>query len=114
MVQETVGFGKEAGLQSGQVGRTERGSFLDLRPINRAVENVGEPLHSPVGACHAAIDTKRLYCAGGVAPIGLHCGEEIGSLKAHALERSACQFARPGSARQAEQRTARVWPPMRR
>src|SRR5258706_376677 len=78
--------------------------------VDRRAENVGEPLHGPVGRHHAAVDPQNrvgqiVATFGGatvVAAIGPHGIEEIKRLEAHALERGARKLVRPGVARQSE------------
>jgi hypothetical protein len=54
---ELIGGGIEAGGKTSKVSRPERRCLLDLRPVHRGGEEIGEALHGPVGRRHAPVDS---------------------------------------------------------
>src|SRR5262249_29566983 len=74
MIQKSVRFGKEAAMQTGEIGGAKCGRFFDLGAVYRGAENVGQPLHGPIRNGHAAVDAQRIHHACARAPIVLHGG----------------------------------------
>ena len=101
-------------MQTGEIGRAERSRFVDARPIDNAAGQVGKTLHGPIGSRHTAVDAQNPVGAVTLAPISIHSRQKVDGLKANAFECGLRQFARPGRARQAEQRATRVRAPIRR
>ena len=92
LVQRAV----DAGGEPGEVGGTQGRGLDHRRPLDRAVQHVGQELAQPVVDHHAAVDPQRaeLRRRGAALHVGDDRVGEVGGLVGHGLERGAGDVAR--------------------
>jgi hypothetical protein len=101
----------ETGGQAGRVGGAERGGLGDRRPAHRDAEDVGLNLHGQAVGGYPAVHLEHLQADPRVL---LHGLDHVPGLVADGLQGGAGQV-RPGvEPGQADDRAARVGPPVRR
>ena len=113
LLANSLAFGQTPALEPASQAAPSAVVSSIVGPVDRRVEDVGEPLHRPVGRHHAAVDAQH-GLGRRALPVLLHGVEQVARLVGDGFQRRAGEFGRPGIARQAEDRAARLGIPMRR
>ena len=100
---ELPGLRPDACPRAGEPCSAERRSLQDRRPVDRRVEDVGQPLHRPVGRDHAAVDAQHRPGRRAL-PVLLHGVEQVARLVGDGFKRCAREFGRAGIAGEPEDR----------
>ena len=92
-----------AGMQPGQIGRAQRGSFRNGRQFQRNIQQIRLELHQKSVGSGSAVRPQQFDSA---ADIGFECGDKVGALERDALQRRPCDMGRIGAAGDPQNRTS--------